>query len=66
VLAQQRVQGLALKYGRTPAQILFRYLTQEGIVPLTGTTSEVHMREDLQIFEFELTEGERKAQGALF
>jgi len=66
VLAQERVQGLAVKYGRTPAQILFRYLTQEGIVPLTGTTSEVHMREDLQIFEFALTEGERKALDALF
>jgi len=66
VLAQERVQGLALKYGRTPAQILFRYLTQEGVVPLTGTTSEIHMREDLQIFEFALTEGERKALDALF
>jgi diketogulonate reductase-like aldo/keto reductase len=34
---------------------LFRFLTQIGIVPLTGTTSEDHMREDLQIFDFELS-----------
>ena len=33
--------------GRTPAQILFRYLTQTGVVPLTGTRSEKHMRDDL-------------------
>ncbi len=36
-------------------QILFRYLTQNDVVPLTGTRSERHMREDLAILEFELT-----------
>ncbi|MEY3785824.1 MAG: hypothetical protein RLZ75_29, partial [Pseudomonadota bacterium] len=34
----------------------FRYLTQIDIIPLTGTTSKTHMREDLSIFDFELTE----------
>jgi diketogulonate reductase-like aldo/keto reductase len=29
-------------------------VTQLGIVPLTGTTSEQHMRQDLAIFDFEL------------
>lgn len=41
---------------KTPAQILFRYLTQVGVIPLTGTTSDVHMVEDLAIFAFELSE----------
>jgi diketogulonate reductase-like aldo/keto reductase len=59
VLASESIVRLAGKYGRTPAQVLFRFLTQEGVVPLTGTTSEAHMREDLGIFEFELTAGER-------
>lgn len=40
---------------KTPAQVLFRYLTQIGVVPLTGTTSDAHMIEDLAIFSFELT-----------
>lgn len=66
VLAHGTLTRLASKHGRTPAQVLFRYLTQEGVVPLTGTTSDIHMREDLQIFEFELTESEREAVGALF
>lgn len=39
---------------KTPAQILFRYLSHMGVVPLTGTTSEKHMKEDLAIFKFEL------------
>jgi diketogulonate reductase-like aldo/keto reductase len=46
---------------RTAAQILFRYLTQIGVVPLTGTKSELHMREDLSIFDFELGDAERNA-----
>ena len=66
VLAHRIVRELASKYRRTPAQILFRYLTQNGIVPLTGTRSETHMREDLDIFEFELADFEREAMDALF
>ena len=55
LLAADVVQSLAIAYGRTPEQILFRYLTQVDVVPLTGTTSESHMRQDLAIFEFELS-----------
>jgi diketogulonate reductase-like aldo/keto reductase len=65
LLADETFRLLGLKYGRTPAQLLFRYLTQNGAVPLTGTRSEVHMREDLDIFSFELTETELKAITAL-
>jgi diketogulonate reductase-like aldo/keto reductase len=61
LLADDAVSALASKYARTPAQILFRYLTQNGIVPLTGTTSIAHMREDLAIFEFQLTDPELEA-----
>ena len=66
VLAHDKVTSLASKYRRTPAQILFRYLTQIDVVPLTGTTSQQHMREDLQIFEFRLTDSERDALTPLF
>ena len=65
LLADDTVRRLSLQYGRTPAQILFRYLTQIGVTPLTGTTSEAHMREDLAIFEIELTASELKAVSAL-
>jgi diketogulonate reductase-like aldo/keto reductase len=66
VLAHRTVRKLAAKHGRTPAQILFRYLTQNDIVPLTGTRSETHMREDLAIFEFALADDERDALDSLF
>jgi diketogulonate reductase-like aldo/keto reductase len=65
VLKDGIVAGLASKYGRTPPQVFFRYLTQRDVVPLTGTRSEAHMREDLAIFEFELGDRELEAMDAL-
>ena len=55
ILASNTVRTIACKYKKTEAQIFFRYLSHSGIVPLTGTTSEQHMREDLGIFDFELS-----------
>jgi diketogulonate reductase-like aldo/keto reductase len=65
VLVHATITALASKYRRTAAQILFRYLTQRGVAPLTGTRSEEHMREDLAIFEFELEDRELEAVDAV-
>jgi diketogulonate reductase-like aldo/keto reductase len=59
LLANAAITIPASRLGRSPAQVLFRYLTQAGVVPLTGTRSEAHMRDDLAIFEFELSPEER-------
>jgi len=66
ILMHDTVEALAAKHGRSAEQIFFRYLTQIGIIPLTGTTSETHMREDLAIFDFELGEDEIEAVGRVF
>lgn len=60
ILTSNTVRTIAQKYKRTEAQIFFRYLSQSGIVPLTGTSSEQHMREDLSIFDFELSSEDLK------
>lgn len=65
LLADVVLCAIASRRGKTPAQVLFRYLTQQDVVPLTGTTSAEHMREDLAIFEFELTDDEQAALTAL-
>jgi diketogulonate reductase-like aldo/keto reductase len=39
--------------GRTPAQVVFRFAQQIGMLPLTGTTDPAHMREDLEL-DFDL------------
>lgn len=65
ILQHRIVQNLSARYQRSPAQIFFRFLTQLGIIPLTGTTSAAHMRDDLAIFEFTLTPDERAGIEAL-
>ena len=65
VLAHATLQTLASNYGRTPEQVFLRSLTQIDIIPLSGTTSQTYMREDLAIFEFELTQSECDAVAKL-
>jgi diketogulonate reductase-like aldo/keto reductase len=65
-LASPAITALTEKYERTAPQILFRYLTQIDAVPLTGTSSEPHMRQDLAIFEFQLTAAEIAQLTTLF
>ena len=66
LLSNTAITALASAHLRSPAQVLFRYLTQIGVVPLTGTRSELHMHADLSIFDFELTDVEREAVDAIF
>lgn len=49
---------LAEKYAREVSQLVFRFAKQVGMIPLTGTTSEAHMRLDLDTDDFELTPAE--------
>ncbi len=46
---------------RTPAQVVFRFAVQAGMLPLTGTTNAKHMREDLDINDFALSHEEMAA-----
>ena len=44
------------RVGKSPAQVVFRFAQQVGMLPLTGTTDVEHMREDLEASRFELSE----------
>lgn len=65
ILAQPSLLALADRHGCTPAQLFFRYLTQQDMVCLTGTTSQEHMDQDLAIFDFALSLKECEAVSAL-
>lgn len=65
LLGSATVLALAAAYARTPAQILFRYLIQREVVPLTGTTSALHLRESLAVFDFALEPDDCAAIDAL-
>jgi diketogulonate reductase-like aldo/keto reductase len=54
VMASRELAGIAQRHGRTPAQIVFRFALEVGMIPLTGTTNATHMRADLDVFDFVL------------
>lgn len=47
VLAEPEVRAIARREGVGPAQVIFRFAMQVGMLPLTGTTNSQHMLEDL-------------------
>lgn len=52
-----QIKHIAEKYKKTPVQVVLRFSMQIGMVPLTGTTSQMHMKEDLALdFNLEDTE----------
>ncbi|MFW5920664.1 MAG: aldo/keto reductase family protein [Polyangiales bacterium] len=55
-LARPEVRQVAERHGRTVPQVVFRFALQLGMLPLTGTTAPQHMREDLQVYDFELSD----------
>ena len=65
ILAHDTIKLLMQRHHRTAPQIFFRYLSQNQIIPLTGTTSAVHMRQDLDVSNFELAPDECQAIDAL-
>ena len=50
------VKEIAEKYGKTPTQVALRYTVQRGIVVIPKTTSKARMKENLDLFDFSLTE----------
>jgi diketogulonate reductase-like aldo/keto reductase len=60
-LRSRAVVDAAARTGRTAAQVVFRFALAVGMLPLTGTSSAAHMREDLACLELELTPDEVRA-----
>ncbi len=55
VVAHARVGAIARRLNVTPEQTVFAFARRIGILPLTGTTDEGHMKEDLASVELELS-----------
>jgi diketogulonate reductase-like aldo/keto reductase len=49
---------LAEKYGKTPAQVILRWHTQMGFVVIPGSKNVAHIKDNLNILDFTLTENE--------
>ena len=49
---------LAQKYSKSNVQIILRWHIQEGTIVFPRTTNPQHMKENFEIFDFELTADE--------
>lgn len=50
--------ALAKKYGKTPAQIILRWHTQMGFVVIPGSKNVSHIKDNLDILDFTLSDDE--------
>jgi len=58
VLGDPEIHAIATRINATVAQVTFRFAMLIGMLPLTGTTNQQHMKEDLQAGQFTLTDEE--------
>lgn len=54
----ETVTAIAAAYAKTPYQILLRWQLQTGNIAIPGSTNPEHIREDAEVFDFELTDTE--------
>lgn len=55
-LRSEIIRNIAQKNDVTIPQVVFRFAVEVDMIPLTGTTDEDHMKQDLEIFDFSLTD----------
>lgn len=62
---QPLLKEIGSRYNKTVAQVILRWLTQRGIVVLAKSTRKSRMEENINIFDFELSEQEMQMIGEL-
>ena len=65
MFSEPAVLALAEKYGKTPAQVLLRFLTQKGVAVIPKSTKPEHIKENFDLFDFTLTADEMTRLSAL-
>jgi len=60
ILGHPGIWAIAKRLGTSPLQVIFRFAMQIGILPLTGTSNERHMKEDLSVINMELSPEETR------
>lgn len=56
VFNNETLSGIGQKYNKSVGQVILRWLVQRGIIPLAKTVRKERMLENIDIFDFELTD----------
>ncbi|XP_055690728.1 aldo-keto reductase family 1 member B1-like [Lutzomyia longipalpis] len=54
-LLDEKVIALGKKYGKTPGQIILRFLVQLGATPVPKSANKQRLKDNIEIFDFELS-----------
>lgn len=65
LLNNETISAIAAKHGVTSAQVILRWNLQKGVVVIPGSGNPNHIRENLDLFGFELTDDEMSRINAL-
>lgn len=55
-LGEEIIADMATSYGKSPAQLLIRWNLQTGVVPIPKANSLEHLRENIEVFDFEIND----------
>ncbi|KAG7190363.1 hypothetical protein KM043_006474 [Ampulex compressa] len=58
VIDEPDIIAIGKKYGKSPAQIVLRYLIEIGTIPIPKSSSKERIKENIDIFDFKLTPDE--------
>ena len=65
LLGNETIQSIAQAHGVSAAQVILRWDLQRGIVVIPGSSNPDHIRENLDLFSFELSDEEMEQIAAL-
>lgn len=65
MFADETISRIARAHGKSSAQVILRWDLQKGVVVIPGSSDPDHIRENISVFDFELTNEEMAAINAL-
>lgn len=65
LLQTPEFEAMAASYGKTSGQLALRWSVQKSFLPLSRSSSRVHMEQNLQIFDFQIRPADLKKLDAL-
>ena len=65
LLADPRLSEIGARYGKSPAQVVIRWHIQRGVVVLPKSTHAERIRQNFDVFDFNLTDADMAAVSAI-